>query len=466
MNWDSIKYIFQIPISWYKKIHNRVFNAYGSNFIIVREGYYGGTEIGIDSDGFEDEVKRISGTVKSVDGVEPDDDGNIELNAVTTDTTQTITANKTFQDASIGFSHDVQGSTTNVGDVSAGVSSGANQVTVEAVNGNNSSGITLSVDGNGVAKQLLVNEPARLYSTGDNDQIASRGYVRLNFARAEHDHGNISHDGKITQAPGTATPAYYIAADSNGVLYRDLLSNITGDFITSTQLETILADYVTNTSLGQTLLSYATQSWVENQGYLTSEDLSSYVTTSSLTTTLADYVLTTDLTTTLADYVTTSSLSTTLSDYATLSDISDLVTMTEVETYVETELLDYVKEVDGHTPNGNGQVSFGLTANKWLKSDANGHITTTNDEPLVPSTSSSGYIYNNNGTVSYTSLNANKWVKTTANGLLTTTDDVPVIIDPQSTGYLYNNAGTLQYKDDEYVTLSTAQTITGVKTFG
>ena len=52
----------------------------------MREGFYGGTEIGIDSDGFAAEVQRVSGTVKSVDDVEPDEDGNVELNAVTTDT--------------------------------------------------------------------------------------------------------------------------------------------------------------------------------------------------------------------------------------------------------------------------------------------------------------------------------------------------------------------------------------------
>jgi len=45
-----------------------------------------------------------------------------------------------------------------------------------------------------------------------------------------------------------------------------------------------------------------------------------------------------------------------------------------------------VKEVDGHSPNAQGAVSFGLTANKWLKSDASGHITTTNDTVIsVPS---------------------------------------------------------------------------------
>lgn len=42
--------------------------------------------------------------------------------------------------------------------------------------------------------------------------------------------------------------------------------------------------------------------------------------------------------------------------------------------------------VDGHAAtvdaNKNSVVSFGLAANKWLKSDGNGHITYTNDTPI------------------------------------------------------------------------------------
>ena len=82
MNWDSIKYIFQIPLNWYKKIHKRVFNAYGTNFITVREGFYGGTEVGVDSDGFAAEVERAidtSGYVKTVNDIEPDSNGDVDL---------------------------------------------------------------------------------------------------------------------------------------------------------------------------------------------------------------------------------------------------------------------------------------------------------------------------------------------------------------------------------------------------
>lgn len=78
-------------------------------------------------------------------------------------------------------------------------------------------------------------------------------------------------------------------------------------------------------------------------------------------------------------------------------------------------------EVDGHVSNTHGVVSFNLLGNKWLKSDANGHIVTT--------------------------------------------DDVPVAIDPLATGYLYTDGGTIQYKNEEYVTLGTTQTITATKNF-
>ena len=57
--------------------------------------------------------------------------------------------------------------------------------------------------------------------------------------------------------------------------------------------------------------------------YLTSADLSGYVTTSSLNNTLANYVDNTSLSSYLANYVTTTSLNATLEDYATTDDLND-----------------------------------------------------------------------------------------------------------------------------------------------
>ena len=59
--WDSIRYIFQIPLQWFKDIHAKVFGAYGAGFIRVRDGYYGGMEIGIDENTFQSQVASAIG---------------------------------------------------------------------------------------------------------------------------------------------------------------------------------------------------------------------------------------------------------------------------------------------------------------------------------------------------------------------------------------------------------------------
>ena len=46
-------------------------------------------------------------------------------------------------------------------------------------------------------------------------------------------------------------------------------------------------------------------------------------------------------------------------------------------------------------------------------------------------------------------------MKTDANGHISTTNDEPVTVSSQQDGYLYAANGQLTYKDDEYVTLDT-----------
>jgi hypothetical protein len=82
--------------------------------------------------------------------------------------------------------------------------------------------------------------------------------------------------------------------------------------------------------------------------------------------------------------------------------------------------LNVVESVDGIAPI-DGNVSFNLGSNKWVKTDSLGHLTTATTEPFVPDTAKEGYIWNNNGTI--------------------------------------------EYKDGEFVTLSTEQTITAKKTW-
>ena len=80
INWDDIQYIFQLPLQWFKTISNKVFKAYGTNFLTIKDGMYGGMEFGVDEDGFADAVNRA-----------------VDLSGyVTIDTDQTITGQKTF----------------------------------------------------------------------------------------------------------------------------------------------------------------------------------------------------------------------------------------------------------------------------------------------------------------------------------------------------------------------------------
>lgn len=82
INWDAIKYIFQIPKEWYSYIHKKIHNAYGTLFIRVMDGEYGGMKIDIDKTLFKEAVEDVAGLneyVKSVDNITPDENGNVKL---------------------------------------------------------------------------------------------------------------------------------------------------------------------------------------------------------------------------------------------------------------------------------------------------------------------------------------------------------------------------------------------------
>lgn len=102
INWDNIKYLFQIPIDWFITISKKVFNAYGTNFIVVRDGDAGAMHIDVDETLFEQAVRQyipeLSGDyVKSVDGIGPDENGNVQLSGyVDLTTDQTAAGEKTW----------------------------------------------------------------------------------------------------------------------------------------------------------------------------------------------------------------------------------------------------------------------------------------------------------------------------------------------------------------------------------
>lgn len=418
MDFNAIKYIFQIPIEWYKKIHNRVFNAYGSNFLTVREGYYGGTEIGIDSDGFADEVKRVvdlSSIVKSVDNIDPDEDGNVQLCAAVLSATQTFTGDNTFSKPIL---------LSDYGQLSA------NSENLKLNLGTN--GITLS-SSNGANLQLLDNEPPRLYSQGADNQIATRGYCRLNFAKKSHNHGNINNDGQITAVSATTPTDYYIAADSSGNLYRKDLSNLvtTTGLVKSVNdtfpdengnIEIEIPDVPTNIvntvngQYGDVVLGNIVNS-VNNVAPINGDvDLGEIVYSVNNIPAVNGNVeiscMSMDEVTAYIDK----------QGFALTSDLTSYALTSDLENYALTsELAEYAHTVDGH-PAIDGEVNFALRGNKW--------------------------------------------VITNSSGNLTTTDLVPIALSSSNTGYMYANNGQLEFKKEQgqYVTLSTEQNITGKKT--
>lgn len=75
MSWDNIKYLFQIPVAWFRKIHDRVYKAYGVNFITVNEGENGGTEFGVDENMFAQMVQAYAPTPTPTTGYT----GNVDI---------------------------------------------------------------------------------------------------------------------------------------------------------------------------------------------------------------------------------------------------------------------------------------------------------------------------------------------------------------------------------------------------
>ena len=116
-------------------------------------------------------------------------------------------------------------------------------------------------------------------------------------------------------APKVATAGNYFMAThiTNGS--TTVTANNTG----TVNISTLLPD----------VSGFATQTWVQNQNYITSAALTDYVTNTSLATTLADYVTNSALTTTLADYALSADIPTKTSD---LTNDSNFATVSQIPT--------------------------------------------------------------------------------------------------------------------------------------
>ena len=210
MNLDGIKYIFQIPLAWFKRVGEFVFHSYGGNLIQIRRDRNGAAEIYVDPD----ELKsQISGKF------------------VTLDTAQTITESKTFQKNKGVIFLDGAGNAfalrgyggTGTGLVLYIGSDTANKAF--SVNGT-----TLMLGGGTIAAVGITVEPNDTTAT-NSQQVASRGWVNLHFFRpATNQTGCVYNtNGVITYkalpegvSPYTSTPSALTTNGSPGV--SDLFS--------------------------------------------------------------------------------------------------------------------------------------------------------------------------------------------------------------------------------------------------
>lgn len=98
---------------------------------------------------------------------------------------------------------------------------------------------------------------------------------------------------------------------------------------------------------------------------------------------------------------------------------------------------DLVQTVDGHSPDSSGDVSFGLTSDKFVKTNSNGHLTTTNDKVVTIASNLTGrsstftvvtdVVWNGTTLQKKTrSLTFSSGVLTAVGGETTTTIDTPV----------------------------------------
>lgn len=222
------------------------------------------------------------------------------------------------------------------------------------------------------------------------------------------------------------------------------LSNTLNDYTTNSSLGTTLENYTTNVSLETKLSDYATKQYVDNE--LANIDLSEYYTKSEVDNTLNNYVTNTSLNSTLNDYATVSSLN----DYATLSSLDDYVTNTSLNTTLQS----YVTDSELNTSLN--PITSDITS-------LDDRVTTLENNPSVPSNV-------------VTSDDANEIV-------CLTQEEYDALeqsntLDPKVFYYITDatsNYATKQYVNaavsnvhidtSNLVTLNSAQTITGSKTF-
>ena len=375
LNFDKYQYLFQIPKEWFQSINNICHRSYPGWLIHIKDGDNGGKEIFVDYEEFKDAVEGIAGpsggTVKSVDGHLPDVMGEVSFNLtpskwVTTDANGHLTTSNNNPALSVdGVTPDSNG----------------------------------EIDFNLTPSKWVTTDTNGHLTTDSGDPVFTVDGI------TPDSNGNIDFN---------LTPSKWLVSDTNG--------NITTTNDTPVTVNSQLAGFLFN---NQGVLSYIPYGTLANtvavgnhwHGAVTTDG---YINIPSGKTN-ETFVITDS----------TGKITTTEEAFKTYSNVSDYQTvlnMVKAFNWSSTgtpSISGYVKSVNSIGPDAGGNVSLPCiyTVNN-RGPDTNGNI----DVNEVPN-----------------DLTGDKWVKTDSNGNLITTDADPVTVDSGSSGFLFNNAGTLSY---------------------
>ena len=241
-----------------------------------------------------------------------------------------------------------------------------------------------------------------------------------------------------TVATASTTPAITIQTTVNGLLKGNG---------TSVSAATVGTDYLAPNSLSITTNSAGSESLTYSNGVFTftPADLSSYVTSTSLSSTLGSYVTSTSLSSTLSDYVTSTSLSSTLGSYVTSSTLSG---------YNYISLTSLSMDTPG-SASGSGSVTYSNTTGKfkYTPPDLSSYATQTY-------VTSQGYITNSVTALTGLTSIGSSGVDTTANGNLIVTGNLTV------NGSTTTINSTTVNVEDKYIVLGNVATPTDATASG
>lgn len=232
--------------------------------------------------------------------------------------------------------------------------------------------------------------------------------------------------------------SFVTKTDLSNYITTEILNSTLKEYYKATEVDNKLKSYTTTSTLNTTLSNYVTTTALNIK-------LKDYSTTTEINTKLNDYITKTSLNTTLGSYVTSTSLNNTLESYATKSSLSDYVKTSALNTklndYVTTSSLttnlkNYLLLSQYNTDKASFATTTALSTTNTLATEAKTLATTAN----------------NKATTNASSITA----------LSTKIEDLPIITTGTGSKYLADNG---EYKTIASYTLpaATASTLGGVK---